>query len=449
VNLREQIAGLAPAKVAGLLAGLDADQLLAVKHDWSLWARPEQLPPPGDWSTWVMLMGRGAGKTRALAEWVLGQVRAGCKRIALVARTAADCRDVLVEGPAGILACAHPRERPDYLPSVRRLLFPGDAIATTFSAEEPDLLRGPQHDAAACDELAAWARAAETWDMLQLGLRMGVRPRCVVSTTPRPIPLLRSLIAAPSTVVTRGRTWDNAVNLAESALVGYRDRYAGTRLGRQELEGELLTDTPGALWTLDVLDKYRVRAAPELARIVIGVDPAVTSGKESDETGIVAAGKGRDGRYYVLEDATLKASPNAWARRAVAAYDRWQADCLVVESNQGGDLLTALFNTVRPGLPIHLVHAKRGKALRAEEPAALYEQGKVSHVSPPELLEAPLAALEEQMCSWTPSAADSPDRLDACVHALLDLSQSADGQGLLDYYRDLAARLSNRGRKAS
>jgi phage terminase large subunit-like protein len=391
----------------------------------------------------LILAGRGFGKTRAGSEWVRAQVEQhGARRIALVARTAADARDVMVEGESGILATSPSWNRPLYEPSKRKLSWANGTIGTLYSAEEPDLLRGPQFDTAWADEIATWLRATETWDNLTLALRLGARPRACVTTTPRPIPIIRALLAAPSTVTTRGSTFDNAINLAPSVLNEYRARYSGTRIGRQELHAEVLTDTPGALFTRDLIDKARVRAAPELVRIVVAIDPSVTAGPDSDLAGIIVSGRAANGELYVLEDASLRASPDQWARRAVVMFDKWQADAIVVETNQGGDLLSGLLNSVRPGLRIVQVHAKRGKQLRAEGPAALYEQGKVHHVSPAELRDDPFAALEEQMCSWTPGEGSSPDRLDALVYSLLELAATLAGAGFLEFARREVERLN-------
>jgi len=316
------------------------------------------------------------------------------RRVALVARTAADVRDVLVEGESGILACCPAHERPTWEPSKRRLTWPSGAIATTYSADEPDQLRGPQHDAAWCDELAAW-RYPDAWDQLQMGLRLGSDPRVVVTTTPRPTPLVR--------------------NLAPGVVAALSARYGATRLGRQELDGEILDDAPGALWRLAQFDASRVDSAPAMRRIVVAIDPAVTAHEGSDETGIIVAGVGLDGRAYVLEDLSGTYPAEQWARRAVEAYRRHRADRIVAEVNNGGDLVASVLRTVDPACHVVAVRASRGKALRAEPVAALYEQGRVSHVGL-------LARLEDQCAGWDPATdTSSPDRLDALVWALTDL----------------------------
>lgn len=398
-----------------LLDEFTDDELETLEYEWPYWARPSQLPPPGDWRVWLLLAGRGFGKTRTLAEWVRDRIESGRSgRMALVAPTAADVRDVIVEGESGILAVCPPWNRPLYEPSKRRLTWPNGAIATTYSADEPDRLRGPQHDAAACDEIAAW-RYPETFDMLMLGLRLGNDPRALAATTPKPVRLVRELLAAGTTSVTRGSTYENAPNLAPAFLTQITAKYEGTRLGRQELNAELLDDVPGALWTRKVLDDLRTVQVPDLQRIVVAVDPAVTSGEDADETGISVAGLGVDGHGYVLGDLSCRMSPEGWARRAVNAFREHRADRIVAEVNNGGDLVERVIRTVDVSVAYKAVHASRGKRVRAEPIAALYEQGKVHHVGA-------FADLEDQMCAYTPDGYDgSPDRLDALVWALTEL----------------------------
>src|SRR5215469_3537782 len=398
-----------------------AQLIAALANSWPAIARPNQLPPPGDWSIWLLLAGRGFGKTRTLAEWVCGQAASGrASRIALVAATAADARDVVVEGESGILAVAPPWCRPVYESSKRRLTWPNGAIATTFSAEEPERLRGPQHDAAVCDELGSWARP-ETWEMLQFGLRLGRNPHCLVATTPRPTRLIRELLAREGrdVVVTRGSTYENRANLAPGFFDQVIRKYEGTRLGRQELLAEVLEDTPGALWNRDQLDRCRQERPPALQRIVVAIDPAATSGEDADETGIVIAGKDSDGHGYVLADLSGRYSPADWAQRAIAAYRTHKADRIVAEVNNGGDMVGATLRMVDPNIPFTAVHASRGKVVRAEPAAALYEQQRVHHVGM-------FPELEDQMCGFTTDfdrqrAGYSPDRVDALVWALSDL----------------------------
>ncbi len=337
--------------------------------------------------------------------------------MALVARTKSDVRDVMVEGESGVLAVSHPGFMPRYEPSKRRISWPNGVMATTYSADEPDQLRGPQHEAAWADEIGTW-KYPDTWDQLMFGLRLGQDPRVVVTTTPRPVRLVRALLASPTTVVTRGSTHDNAANLAPPFLADILARYEGTRLGRQEIDAELLEDTPGALWTRARVDSLRVATAPELTRVVVAVDPAATSGEASDETGIVVAGRGVDGHGYVLADFSCRLSPDGWARRAVGALREYSADRVIAETNNGGEMVELTIRTVDRNVPYRAVHASRGKRTRAEPVAALYEQSRVFHVGDPRAL----ADLEDQMVGWSPGAGDdSPDRVDALVWALTDL----------------------------
>lgn len=346
------------------------------------------------------------------------QVETGtCKRLAIVARTAADVRDVLIEGESGLLAKSHPRFYPKYEPSFRRITWPNGAIATTYSAEEPDQLRGPQHDGALCDEFASWRYLQETWDNLLLGLRLGTHPQVVVMTTPRPIKQLKTLITDPTSAVTRGSTYENLENLAPPFRKQVMEKYEGTRLGRQELYGDILEDVEGALWNRAMIEKTRVTGArlPQMKRVVIGVDPAVTSGEDADETGIVVVGKGTDGRGYVLADRSGRFTPDGWASRVVIAYDEFKADRIIGEANNGGDLVEKTIRTVGKSVSYKKVHASRGKYKRAEPVAALYEQGRVSHVGM-------FAEMEDQMCMFIPEGMDtSPDRADALVWSLTEL----------------------------
>ncbi len=412
------------------MTGLPDDLVLAARWAWRPLvvpglgnlgqARSKQLPPEGDWRTWLVLAGRGFGKTRTGTEWVreVAEAHPGW-RIALVGRTAADVRDVIIEGESGLLAVCPPWARPEYEPSKRRLTWPNGAMATTYSADEPDLLRGPQHHAALADELAAWKRGEETWSNLMFGLRLGQNPQVVVTTTPRPLRIIRELRTATSTVVTSGSTYENRANLARPFLEQIVTKYEGTRLGRQELQGELLDDVPGALWTRARIDELRVKAAPQLRRVVVAIDPAVTSGEDSDETGIVAVGKGEDGHLYVLADETCRDTPLGWSRKAIALFKSLRAERLVAEVNNGGDLVEATLRSVDKSLPYTAVHASRGKRSRAEPIAALYEQGKVHHVGR-------FDALEDQMCMFTPDGFDgSPDHVDALVWAATELHEGS------------------------
>lgn len=383
-----------------------------VLHDY-------QRTPAGDWTVWAIIAGRGAGKSFTGSNFILDGIEEGETRFALIGRTSADVRDVMVEGPSGIIRQAEARGlgRPVYESSRRRVTFAGGAVAYLYSAEEPDLLRGPEHERAWADEVAAW-KYEEAWDNLQFGMRIGKHPRTLATTTPKPVPLVRKLLKRAvepesDVVVTRGKTRDNARNLAPSFLRAIEDRYAGTRLGRQELDGELLEDVEGALWTLANLEQHRIRELPEgvaLKVIVIGVDPAATSNQDSDETGIVAVGAGSDRRGYVLADLSLIGAPLVWASKAIGGYHAHQANFIVVETNNGGEMVTQTIKTVDPKVPVRDVRASRGKQTRAEPISALYEQGWVSHVGS-------FAALEDQMTTWVPGMS-SPDRVDALVWAM-------------------------------
>jgi phage terminase large subunit-like protein len=430
-------ASSAAALLKELLTELPASYLAELLADWTLWARDDQLPPELDetgepWRVWLILGGRGAGKTRAGAEWVRAKAlgvaplgRPAAKRIALVGETMAEVRRVMIEGVSGLLAVHGGRQRPRFEPSKMQLVWPDGAIAQMFSAEHPDGLRGPQFDCAWCDEVAKWRHPQKTWDMLQLALRLGRHPQMIATTTPRPIPLLKKLLADAATVVTRAATADNADNLAPTFVAEMTRRYAGSALGRQELLGELVDDTSGALWRRDWIDTHRVEAAPELSAVVVAVDPPVTATAASDACGIVVAGLGPDGRAYVVDDRTLQGrEPQVWARAVIAAYREWLADRVVAEVNQGGDLVVAVLRQIDPAVAVRCVRATRGKWLRAEPVAALYAEGRVVHVGT-------FAALEEQMCAFGADGlarGRSPDRLDALVWALTDLMVGAAGR---------------------
>lgn len=430
--MAESLASLPETQRKKILSDLTDREAVDLEYDWSFWGRPKQFAPTGNWLTWLVLAGRGFGKTRAGSEWVRSiacgntPLEAGThRRIAVIAETAADARDVLVEGESGLLA-VHPVDfRPHYEPSKRRVTWPNGAVATLYNAVEPDQLRGPQHDAALCDELAKWRYARETWDMLQFGLRLGETPRQMVTTTPRPIGLLRELVKADSTVVTRGSTFENAGNLARQFLTSIRQKYEGTRLGRQELNAELLDDLPGALWTRPMFDDHRVKDKPDLQRVVVAIDPSGTSGNDGgDDIGIVVAGKGVDGRGYILADYSCNLSPDGWGRRAVNAYHEHSADRLIAERNFGGAMVEHVIRTIDRSVSYKDVTASRGKAVRAEPVAALYEQGRVSHVGS-------FADLEDQLCLMGPDGycgEGSPDRADALVWALTELFLDAPGR---------------------
>ncbi|MGR7993779.1 DNA-packaging protein [Xanthobacter sp. ZOL 2024] len=399
--------------------------------DWALWARPDQLPPElaqggGAWSTWLVLGGRGAGKTRAGAEWVRGLALgrspfadAPVGRIALVAETMADVREVMVEGVSGLLAVHDTGERPRWEPSRRRLEWPNGAVAQGFSSEDPESLRGPQFGAAWCDELAKWKRADATFDMLQFGLRLGTRPCQMVTTTPRSTPLLKRLLAHPGTAVSRARTADNAFNLAPGFLAQMLDRYGGTRLGRQELEGEIIEDRPDSLWSRPALEAAREAGAPPLRRIVVAVDPPASSRAGADACGLVCAGIDGAGVVHVLADESAGGlRPAQWAARAIALFHRFSADTVVAEVNQGGEMVRAVLAEVDADVPVAAVRATRGKYVRAEPVAALYEQGRVRHAGR-------FPELEDELCDFGTdglSGGHSPDRLDALVWAVTALA---------------------------
>jgi phage terminase large subunit-like protein len=373
----ERLASLSEADRAVVLAGFTEEQFRELEYDWRFWGRPEQFLPDGDWLTFLVIAGRGFGKTRLAVEGLREEVMAGrARQIAIVAETAADARDVIVEGPAGILKCHPPKDRPIYEPSKRRLTWPNGATASLFNATEPDQLRGPQFDFAYCDESAKWQYAQETWDQLQFALRLGRRPRQIVTTTPRPIQLLRTLIKAPTTITVRGSTFDNKSNLAQNFLDTIEDRYSGTRLGRQELYAEILEDMPGALWSRDRIDALRIKPeqAPEFKRVVVAIDPSVSNEERSDETGIICAALGEDGHGYILDDVSGKYAPIDWAKKAAGLCRSRMADRVVAEVNQGGDLVEATLRSADANVPYRKVHATRGKAVRAEPVSALYEQ---------------------------------------------------------------------------
>ena len=421
------LASVSVARQNEFLESLTAAELRALPYMFEFWALPHQLPPQGDWRSWVILGGRGAGKTRAGAEWVRAIVEGArpgdpgrARRLALIAETIDQAREVMVFGDSGILACSPPDRRPEWIASRKMLIWPNGATAQLFSAHEPEALRGPQFDAAWVDELAKWKRAEEAWDMLQFGLRLGTQPQVCVTTTPRNLGLLRDLLGRESTVVTHAPTDANRANLAQGFLEEVQRRYAGTRLGRQELDGVMLSDAEGALWSAAVLSACQVAEVPKLDRIVVAVDPPVTGHKGSDDCGIIVAGVVMQGppqewRAYVLEDATVSAaSPLDWARAAIAAMARHGAERLVAEVNQGGALVESVIRQVDPLVPFHAVHATRGKVVRAEPVAALYEQGRIAHVRG-------LGKLEDQMGQMTAGGylgRGSPDRVDALVWAL-------------------------------
>lgn len=412
------------------LKDLKDNEILALPYLFEFWAFDHQLPPEGDWRTWVIMGGRGAGKTRAGAEWVRAEVEGSrpkdigrSRRVALVGETIEQAREVMVFGDSGILACSPPDRRPEWQATRKRLVWPNGAVAQLFSAHDPESLRGPQFDAAWVDELAKWKKGQEAWDMLQFGLRLGDNPRQCVTTTPKNVPVLKAILGNSTTVVTTAPTEANRAYLAASFIEEVRARYAGTRLGRQELDGVLLEDAEGALWTSAMLEELRLEEAGDLSRIVVAIDPPVTGHKGSDECGIIVVGANcegepKDWHAVVLKDATVSAaSPATWARAAIAMMQEYGADRLVAEVNQGGDMVESVIRQIDPLVPYRSVHASKGKIARAEPVAALYEQGRVKHLRG-------LGELEDQMCLMTTRGYEgkaSPDRVDALVWALHEL----------------------------
>ena len=429
---------LSRSQLDALRARLGDGGLAQFRDRWRLQARPEQVAPEGDWTTWLFLGGRGAGKTRAGAEWIRERVETGAaQRIALVAATAADARAIMVEGESGILKISSRSNRPKFEPSKRQLVWKSGAVATLYSTEEPDSLRGPQHDTAWCDELAKWNYAQATWDNLQLSLRLGARPQQMVTTTPRPIGTLKAIMARNDSALTRGTTYDNRANLAPAFFAEVIRRYEGTRFGRQEIEAQLLEDVPGALWSRATLESAVMApgsALPQLTRVVIGVDPSGTrGGDDRDSVGIVAAARGSDGLFYVLGDYTCALSPAGWGRRVAEAASLHSADCVVAEQNFGGAMVESVLQAANVEARVKMVTASRGKAVRAEPIAALYEQGRVRHAKG-------FAALEDQLAAFTTNGYagnKSPDSADALIWALTELIPKRIGMsGWFDLARE-------------
>lgn len=405
----------------------DDIQAAQLVRDWEFWARDEQLPPPGDWRAWLILAGRGFGKTRAGAEWVRAQVKAGALYIGLIAPTAADARDIMVEGESGLLAvCSYLDKthdgrtigRPVHEPSRRRVVWKNGAVAKLFSAEEPERLRGPQHEKIWCDELCAWRNVGRVWDIAMFGLRLGQSPQACITTTPKPLKILKDIAGYGTTVVTRGTTYDNQTHLADAFIETIKQRYEGSDLGRQEIEGEFIANREDALWSRALIEGAVKPPGCAMRRIVIAVDPPATAGKKSDACGIIAAGIGADAKCYVLDDCTVQgAKPQEWALAAVRAYHRFEADRIVAEVNMGGEMVETVLRTIDTTIPVKQVRASRGKWIRAEPVQALYVQDKVRHA-------ARFRQLEDQMCDFGPgglSNGRSPDRLDALVWAVTDL----------------------------
>jgi phage terminase large subunit-like protein len=408
-------------KRAEILNNLTDEQAYYLQHDWQILARPAQRIPLGNWFCWLLRSGRGYGKTRTGSETVIQWAQQSFSPIALVGQTKADVRDTMVEiGSSSILKVAPPWFKPIYESSKRRLVFPNGSICVIYSGDEPDQLRGPQHQKAWVDELAKFKYPVETWDNLEMGLRIGKNPQVICTTTPRPIKIIRDLIADKRTIETRGNTLDNSNNLNPLFLDRMLTKYQGTRLGRQELNGDILDDNPEALWKRADIDNFRVKSIPGLSYVVVAVDPAVTSREGSDDTGIVVAGKGTDGHGYVLGDYTLHDTPKKWAEAAITAYNRHEANIIVGEVNNGGDLVGETIKGIDSSVPFKSIHTSRGKATRAEPISSLYEQGRVHHFGI-------FPDLEDQMCEWVPGAEKSPDRVDALCYAISMLNLNAYG----------------------
>jgi phage terminase large subunit-like protein len=420
----ELLALLPDSERATWLTSLSDDETAALPYEWPFWARPKQRAPVGDWRIWVTKAGRGYGKSRTGAEWVRAQIESGrCKRMALVSDTAADVRDVMVEGPSGVVAVSPPWFKPIYEPSKRRVTWPNGGLAICYAAEAPELLRGPEHDGAWADEFAKWknlrkrdTEGGTAFDNLLMGLRVGDNPQAVVTTTPRNIAELRALLKRPGVIVTGGNSYENRANLSPQWFSDVVLAYEGTRLGRQEIYAELLDDAEGALWKRALFETARKTVDRSfLTRVVIAIDPATTKKQRSDETGIIAAGVGKDGHGYVLEDAGDQYTPDAWAKKALHLYDKYHADRIIAETNNGGDLVEYALRSQRATVSYKGLTASRGSMVRAEPIAALYEQARVHHG-------ANLARLEDNMCQWEPITGEHcPDNVSAAVWALTEL----------------------------
>lgn len=397
-----------------LLNSLTEKEAEDILYDWEVWARPKQLPPKGNWFGWLLRSGRGFGKTRAGAEWVTDRVKKGFRRIALIGQTKADVRDTMIEvGESSILKISRPSFMPDYEPSKRRLTWPNGAIAISYSGDEPDQLMGPQHDTVWIDELAKFQYPQKTWDNMEFGLRIGPNPQVMITATPRPIPIIKNLIDDPDIRDVRGNSYENIDNLSERYIKRILGKYEGTRLGRQEIHGHILEDNPDALWTRKIIEDNRRNKAPKLIRIAVAVDPQATDNIMSSETGIVIGGICENKQGWILNDATIKGSPDQWGNAAVTAYHKFLADRIIGEVNNGGDMVEYVIRSVDPKVSYKSVRASRGKYVRAEPVSALYEQGRIHHVGT-------FIDLEDQLCEWVPGD-KSPDRLDALVWLITEL----------------------------
>ena len=418
-SFAQRLAGLPEKAFLRLLRRFSEEELEGLVRNWEFWSRAGQREPEGDWRVWLLMAGRGFGKTRAGAEWVRSVAEAdGAARIALVGATLHEARSVMVEGPSGLLAIAPEGKRPVYAPSLRRLVWRSGAQAMLYGAAEPESLRGPEHSHGWADEIAKWPAGEGGWDNLMMGMRMGARPRIVATTTPRPVPLVRRLVRESDVVMTRGRTGENRMNLPGSFLAAMEAGFRGTRLGRQELDGELIEEIEGALWSRELIERRRVRAAPAVRRMVIGVDPPASA--HGDVCGIVAVALCADGRAYVVADASVAGrSPEGWARAVAEAAQLHGADRVIAEANNGGAMVESVLRAADFALPVRLVHAARGKVARAEPVAALYEAGKALHCGA-------FPELEDEMCGLMTGGGyegpgRSPDRADALVWAMTEV----------------------------
>jgi len=425
LSMAEKVAELDVEARKELLVGYDQSEIEQLNCDWDFWGRPKQQIPPGQWFIWLILAGRGFGKTRTGAEaiirWQNPSKRVespstikGASRFALIGQTTPDVRDVMLEGESGIITCSPSYNKPRYIASRRVVEWPNGAVAYLYSGDEPDQLRGPQHEKGWVDELVKFKAMQEAWDNFEMGLRLGALPQAIVTTTPQPKPLIKDLIKDNDVFLTSGSSYENISNLATSFIKRVIKKYEGTRLGRQELHAEILGDVIGALWKTETLDKYRVMVAPTLRKLYVSVDPAVTNKDKSDETGIIICGESDDNQYYVLNDESEKLGADAWARKVIMLFHRHRANKVVAEVNNGGDLVSTVINLIDPYVPVEKVFASRDKYTRAEPVAALYEQGKVHHVGV-------LAKLEEELTEWVPGD-KSPNRLDACVWGVTKLA---------------------------
>lgn len=440
-NLVAYAACLDDEQLEELILELTPKEQEELLYHWPMWARPTtkrengtwtgQLAPPCDWDIWLLLTGRGWGKTRSAAEWIRDRVTTGIAgRIALIAPDPADARDIMIEGESGLLSVFPPSLRPDYQPSKKKITFHTGAVAHIYSAEDPEDLRGPEHDTAWCEELCAWNKMQETWDMFEFGFRLpardGSNPKAVITTTPKPLPLLKTIMEDEATVITTGSTYNNVANLAPAFAKRIIRRYEGTRLGAQELRGLVLDEAEGALWDRLVLQETRITRAeyeneifPTIIKIVVAIDPATTANRNSDDTGIIVAARARNGHYYILEDKSGKYSPAEWGRIAVHLYEKWNANYVIGEANNGGDMVIHVVKTAAQEAGVTLkmkkVTASRGKHTRAEPISALWEQKRGHMVGV-------FQSLEDQMCTWTDSPNDpSPDRMDALVWGVSEL----------------------------